>query len=70
MKIVEEVIAARLLRPHADHRLLADRYDLLEMQIAALEFRNDRIEILYVNFDGPAWRRMQLRRVESMTSTN
>ena len=60
MKIIEEIIAAGLLRPHANHGLLANGHDLLEMQIAALEFRGDGVEIGNVNFERPSGRRMQL----------
>jgi len=60
MKIIKETIAARLLRPHANHGFLADRHDLLEMQIVALEFRRDGVDIGDVNLERPSNRRMQL----------
>ena len=37
VEIVEEIVAARLLRPHMDDGLAARRHDLFEMQIAAFE---------------------------------
>src|SRR5262249_18280683 len=58
MKIIKETVAAGLLRPHVNHGFLADRHDLLEMQIVALEFRRDGVEIGDVNLECPSNRRM------------
>ena len=66
MKIIKEIITAGLLGPHVNNRVISRRNDLLEMQVAAFEFRNDRIEIPDVNIDRLAGRRMKLRRFEFM----
>lgn len=59
MKIIEEIVPAGLLRTHAEDGLLAGRHDFLEMQIAALEFRRNGIQIGNVNLDRASGRRMQ-----------
>src|SRR5271170_8089708 len=64
VKIVVEIVTARLLRPHIDDALAADRDDLLEMQVAAFELGHDRIEILDVDGDGLTGRRMQFGGIE------
>jgi hypothetical protein len=66
MKIIKEIIAAGLLRPHINDSIAAHGNDLLKMQIAAFEFRNDWIQILDVDGYRPAGRRMELGRIEFM----
>ena len=66
VKIVVEIVAARLLRPHIDDGLGADRDDFLEMQFAAFEFGDDRIEILDMDGDAAARRRVQFGGIEFM----
>ncbi len=64
VKVVEEIIAARIEWSHIDDALAAHGNDFLEMQIAAFEFGNDRIEVLNAYGDGLTGWRMQLRRLE------
>src|ERR1700740_2140653 len=66
MKIVVEIVAARLLRPHIDDTLVTDRNDFLEMQIASFEFGDDGIEIFDMYGDRLAGRRMQFGGIELM----
>jgi hypothetical protein len=60
MKIVEEIVSPRLLRPHANDGLLPGRHDFLDIQIAALEFRRYRIKIGNVDFERASGRRTEL----------
>ena len=66
VKIIKEIIPAGTLRPHVNHCVTSCRDDLLKMQIAAFELRNDRIEIPDVDGDGSIGRGMKLRRFEFM----
>src|ERR1700733_7989541 len=66
MEVVVKIVAARLLRPHINDGFAADRDDLLEMQVAAFELGDDRIEILDVDRDGLTGRRMQFGGIELM----
>jgi len=66
MEIIKEVIPAGLLEPHINDGVVAGGDDLLEMQIAAFKFRNDRVEVLHVHDYRPAWRSMKFGRFEFM----
>src|SRR5580692_6364646 len=66
VEIVVEIIAARLLRPHVNDALAAHRNDLLEMQIAAFEFRHDRVQVLHMDRDRLARRSVQFGGIEQM----
>jgi len=66
MKIIKEFIPPGLLGPHINDGVVAGGDDLLEMQIAAFKFRNDRVEVLDVHDYRAARRSMKLGRFEFM----
>src|SRR5580704_5426335 len=64
VKVIIEIVFAGLLRADVNDGLAAGRDDFFEVQIAALEFRDDVVEILDVEFDRLARRRMDFRWIE------
>ena len=68
MEVIKEAIPAGLLGPHINDGVAAGGDDLLETQVAAFKFRNDRVKVLDVHDYRPARRSMKLGRFEFMLS--
>src|SRR5574339_212429 len=58
MKVVEEIVAARLQRPQADRALTVSGHHFFHAQADTFELHWSRIEVLHVQLDGHFGRRM------------